>query len=137
MKVVLKAMAVMSAVMVAAVALSAKPETFKGTVATVDKARLSVKLDGDAAKTVTFDVSDKTKVSRAGKHEVFDAIRVKVGEAVEVTVNDGDAPGKEFRCPMKSDADVVSDKAGKCPKCGMNLRETDKAGKAAEIAFKK
>ena len=123
------------AVMLAmAVSLSAKPETFKGTVAAVEKASVQVKV-GD--KSLWFDVSDKTKVSRAGKHEVFDNIHVKAGEAIEVLVNDGDAPTHDYRCPMKSDADVVAQAPGKCPKCGMNLRETDKAGKAAEIHFAK
>lgn len=116
------------------VSVAAKPETFKGTVAAIEKTSMQVKV-GD--KSLWFDVSDKTKVSRAGKHEVFNNIRVKVGEAVEVLVNDGDAPTHDYRCPMKSDADVVAQAPGKCPKCGMNLRETDKAGKAAEIHFAK
>jgi RND family efflux transporter MFP subunit len=39
-----------------------------------------------------------------------------------------------FTCPMASHADVVSDKPGKCPKCGMDLVETNKVkhGKIAE-----
>jgi len=27
----------------------------------------------------------------------------------------------KYVCPMKEDADVVMDKPGKCPKCGMKL----------------
>ena len=121
-------------VMAFVVSLAAKPETFKGTVAAVEKASVQVKV---GEKSLWFDVSDKTKISRAGKHEVFDNLHVKMGEAVEVLVNDGDAPTHDYRCPMKSDADVVAQAPGKCPKCGMNLRETDKAGKAAEIHLAK
>ena len=32
------------------------------------------------------------------------------------------AQGKvSYTCPMPEDADVIMDKPGKCPKCGMNL----------------
>ena len=43
-------------------------------------------------------------------------------------------PQKLYTCPMDSHADVVSDKPGKCPKCGMDLVETSKVkhGKIAE-----
>ena len=116
------------------VSVAAKPETFKGTVGMIEKASLQVKV-GD--KSLWFDVTDKTKVTRAGKHEVFNNIRIKAGEAVEVSVLDGNAPTHDFRCPMKSDADVVAQTPGKCPKCGMALKETDRAGKAAEIHFAK
>jgi len=39
-----------------------------------------------------------------------------------------------YTCPMESHADVVSDKPGKCSKCGMDLVETKtlKHGKIAE-----
>ena len=30
---------------------------------------------------------------------------------------------RQFTCPMKEHADVVSDKPGNCPKCGMKLVE--------------
>jgi RND family efflux transporter MFP subunit len=35
-------------------------------------------------------------------------------------------PVKLYTCPMAEHADVVSDKPGSCPKCGMDLIETDK-----------
>jgi RND family efflux transporter MFP subunit len=43
-------------------------------------------------------------------------------------------PEKLYTCPMDWHADVVSDKPGKCPKCGMDLVETTKVkhGKIAE-----
>lgn len=127
---------VVMAIAVVAVA-AAKPATFKGTVEAIEKARVQVKLAdakaGDAG--VWFDVTDKTTVTRAGKHETFNAIKVSVGEAVTIVVNEGDEAGIEWRCPM--DKDVVSDKAGKCPKCGMNLRQKDKAARAAELQFTK
>lgn len=117
--------------------VAAKPATFKGTVEAIEKTRVQVKLAdakaGDAG--VWFDVTEKTKVTRALKHETFDAISVKVGESVTIIVNEGDEAGIEWRCPM--DKDVVSDKAGKCPKCGMTLRQKDRAAKAAELQFAK
>jgi RND family efflux transporter MFP subunit len=44
-----------------------------------------------------------------------------------------------FTCPMSRDADVVSDKPGKCPKCEMDLVETTKVphGKIAEENWRK
>ncbi len=43
-------------------------------------------------------------------------------------------PPKLYTCPMAEDADVVSDKPGKCSKCDMKLVETSKVahGKVAE-----
>jgi multidrug efflux pump subunit AcrA (membrane-fusion protein) len=43
-------------------------------------------------------------------------------------------PAKLYTCPMPEHADVVSDKPGECPKCGMPLVETTQVshGKAAE-----
>jgi len=35
-------------------------------------------------------------------------------------------PSPLYTCPMEEDADVVSDKPGKCPKCEMKLVETSK-----------
>ena len=31
-----------------------------------------------------------------------------------------------YQCPMKCEADKTYDKAGKCPKCGMSLKEIEK-----------
>ena len=126
-------------VCVAVAVVAAKPATFKGMVEAIEKARVQVKLAdakaGDAP--VWFDVTDKTKVTRASKQETFSAVTVKVGEAVTIVVNEGDEAGTEYRCPMKSDAEVVAAQPGKCPKCGMNLRKADKAAKAAELQFAK
>ena len=33
----------------------------------------------------------------------------------------GDGHAPQYTCPMKEHADVVSDKPGNCPKCGMKL----------------
>ncbi len=48
-------------------------------------------------------------------------------------------PEKLYTCPMESHADVVSDKPGKCPKCGMDMVETSKVkhGKMAEENWRK
>jgi rubrerythrin len=44
-----------------------------------------------------------------------------------------------YTCPMASHADVVSDKPGKCPKCGMDLVPTSTVahGKVAEETWRK
>jgi rubrerythrin len=44
-----------------------------------------------------------------------------------------------YTCPLASDADVVSDKPGKCPKCEMDLVRTDTVahGKIAEANWRK
>ncbi len=46
----------------------------------------------------------------------------------------GIVPKKLYTCPMSAHAGVVSDEPGKCPKCGMELVETNKVkhGKIAE-----
>jgi RND family efflux transporter MFP subunit len=48
-------------------------------------------------------------------------------------------PAKLYTCPMASDAEVVSDKPGECPKCGMKLVETSTVahGKVAEANWRK
>jgi rubrerythrin len=48
-------------------------------------------------------------------------------------------PKTLYTCPMPSDADVVSDKPGKCPKCGMELVPTSTVahGKEAEALWHK
>ena len=48
-------------------------------------------------------------------------------------------PAKLYTCPMASDADVVSDKPGKCPKCEMDLVPTGTVahGKIAEENWRK
>jgi len=48
-------------------------------------------------------------------------------------------PAKLYTCPMASDAEVVSDKPGKCPKCEMDLVPTNevKHGKLAEENWRK
>jgi hypothetical protein len=50
-----------------------------------------------------------------------------------------DMPAKLYTCPMASDADVVSDKPGKCPKCEMDLVPTTTVshGKIAEANWRK
>jgi multidrug efflux pump subunit AcrA (membrane-fusion protein) len=44
-----------------------------------------------------------------------------------------------YTCPMASDADVVSDQPGKCPKCGMDLMRTSMVahGKVSEEIWRK
>jgi len=60
----------------------------------------------------------------------------------EETGKEADAmvmPAKLYTCPMASDAEVVSDKPGKCPKCEMDLVPTGTVahGKIAEANWRK
>ncbi len=139
MKSMMRAVLGVAMVAVGVAVVAAKPATFKGTVEAIEKTRVQVTLAdakaGDAG--MWFDVTDKTKVTRADTHETFNAITVKVGESVTIVVNEGDEAGVEYRCPMKSDKDVVAAEPGKCPKCGMTLRKADRAAKAAELQFAK
>jgi hypothetical protein len=102
--------------------------TTLGAVARVEKAQLDVK-DADG-KTVTFVLTEKTALRRGetsisvsdlkvGERVAVEfeesgqattAVKVRVGAAQQTTL---------YVCPMH--AELVSDKAGKCPKCGMML----------------
>jgi hypothetical protein len=102
--------------------------TALGTVTRVEKAQLEVK-DADG-KAVSFALTDKT-VFRSGEKAILPA-DLKVGERVAVEFEDGPSVKTAVRvrvgaaqqaavytCPMHPE--VVSDKPGKCPKCGMTL----------------
>ena len=122
--------------MIATVTMSAAAATaFKGTVEQVDKARGEVSVVDDqgkpAGKPAWFAVTDQTKVTRAGKGVSLADAKLKVGEAVTIVVNAGDEAGTEFTCPMHPE--IADAKAGKCPKCGMNLKERARLAKAAEV----
>lgn len=102
--------------------------TAMGTVERVEKARLDVKDKDD--KALSFVLTAKTVVFRGEKSST--AGTVKPGERVAVefeetgdvktalTLRLGDSPqATRYTCSMHPE--VVSDKPGKCPKCGMNL----------------
>ncbi|HTJ00145.1 MAG TPA: efflux RND transporter periplasmic adaptor subunit [Dongiaceae bacterium] len=80
------------------------------------------------------------KYDKPGKCPVCGMTLIPVTEntpnAPAVTTNTPTAgmPETLYTCPMKSDADVVSDKPGECPKCGMTLVPTRSVahGKIAE-----
>jgi len=106
-----------------------------GTIERLAKERLEVK---DATgKTVALVLNDKTAYLRGDKPTTASALqvgeRVVVGfqetkdvrTAVEVRVGEPAAKA-QYACPMHPE--VVLDKAGKCPKCGMNLTQKE-AGK--------
>ncbi len=102
--------------------------TATGAVQRVEKARLDVK-DADG-KVVTFVLTAKTTVFR-GETDSTRAT-VKPGERVAVEFEEAGAvktalklrlgdsqKAPRYSCSMHPE--IVSDKAGKCPKCGMNL----------------
>lgn len=102
--------------------------TATGTVERVEKARLDVKdADGNA---ISFVLTSKTVVFRG--EAASTTASVKPGERVAVKFEEaggvntalklrlGDAQkATRYSCSMHPE--VVSDKPGKCPKCGMNL----------------
>jgi hypothetical protein len=112
--------------------LFAQDVTYKGTVASVDKAKVQVLTDGsEPRKSVWFAVTEKTKVTRAGKTVAFDAANVKVGEALSITVAKGDEAHTDWTCSMHPQ--VSKPEAGKCPLCSMTLKERQVPASAAEI----
>ena len=106
-----------------------------GTIERLAKERLEVK---DATrKTVALVLNDKTVYLRGDKPTTASGLqvgeRVVVGfrEAADVRtaveVRAGETAARvQYACPMHPE--VVSDKAGKCPKCGMTLTQKE-AGK--------
>jgi len=99
-----------------------------GTIERLAKERIEVK---DAAgKTIALVLNDKTvclrgeKPTAASDLQVGERVVVEFRETADVQtavkVRAGEAAAKaQYSCPMHPE--VVSDKAGKCPKCGMNL----------------
>ncbi len=45
----------------------------------------------------------------------------KMGNEISETISDNNETAKSYTCPMHPE--VISDKPGKCPKCGMELIE--------------
>jgi hypothetical protein len=99
-----------------------------GTIEHLAKERLEVK--DTTAKTVALVLTDKTVYVRGQKPTTASGLQVGERVVVEyretadvrtaVKVQVGEAVAKaQYSCPMHPE--VVSDKAGKCPKCGMNL----------------
>jgi hypothetical protein len=102
--------------------------TTLGTVVRIERARLDVK-DADG-KAVTFALTEKTAFRRS--QTSIRRADVKVGERVAVEFEEsGQAktairvsvgasqPAAVYTCPMHPE--VVSNKPGKCPECGMAL----------------
>lgn len=116
----------------------ARSTTFTGTVEQVDKARIEVAVKdahGTPGKPVWFAVTGTTKVTRGGVVVPFADAKIKVGETATIVVHAGDEAGVEWTCAMHPE--IAEPTAGKCAKCGMNLRERARPAKAAEIALGK
>ena len=85
------------AMAVAGTIVSAHEETFKGTVVTVEAAKLQVKVIDEKTKkesTMEFGVTAKTKIYRGTKTVSFKDAQIKKDERIAVTVNH-DVPGHD------------------------------------------
>jgi hypothetical protein len=61
------------------------------------------------------------KMGKDTKTEAKGAIKEKAAKVINLKSIDKNKDGKVYQCPM--DFDVISDKPGKDPKCGMELTE--------------
>ena len=80
---------------VATVALMAHPMTYKGTVVSVAESTLQVHAVDDMTKkesTMTFKVSDKTKILRGETVVTFKDAKIQKDERIAVTVNMDTSP---------------------------------------------
>jgi len=70
---------------------------------------------------------------------IMDAPPLQNAGTNQLSSNTSEAPATLYTCPMASEADVVSDKPGKCPKCDMDLVPTSSVahGKIAEENWRK
>lgn len=108
---------------------------FSGTVAAVETARVQVKtMAGDGnptGKIEWFAVTDNTQVTRAGAAVRFGDARIKPDERIVIVVAHGGEAGVEWTCAMHPE--VAKAEAGKCPICGMTLKERARAAIASAI----
>ncbi|HWX18362.1 MAG TPA: efflux RND transporter periplasmic adaptor subunit [Candidatus Binatia bacterium] len=74
------------------------------------------------------------KCPRCGMTLIPVMVRPKLAGAPGMNMSAAQLPAKLYTCPMAEHADIVSDKPGVCPKCGMTLVETSKVnhGETAE-----
>ena len=118
-----------------AAAVGAREITFKGTIQAVEKARVQVLTVDDKGKAAEkadwFAVTDKTKVLRGDKAVPVAEALLTVGEPITIVVAAGDEAGIEWTCSMHPE--VAEPKPGRCPKCGMTLKERARPAKASEI----
>ncbi len=111
------AAAVASAVMVmaATAAILAHPMTYKGTVVSVAAASLQVKAMDDMTKkesTMTFKVSEKTKVYRGDKLVTFVDAKVMKDERIAVTINMDEAPDAALEIRLAAAGDMAMPAGG-------------------------
>lgn len=95
MKRAILAMVAIVAVTAAAATVGAHEETYKGTVVSVEAAKIQVKVIDEKTKkesTMEFGVNAKTKVLRGDKTVAFKDARVQKEERIAVTINH-DVPG--------------------------------------------
>lgn len=93
------ALTAMTAIMfvVAGAAVSAHEETYKGTVITIEAAKIQVKIVDEKTKKesiMEFGVTAKTKIYRGSKTVAFKDAKIQKDERIAVTINH-DVPGHD------------------------------------------
>lgn len=75
----------------------------------------------DMSKCTNKNMNSSMSMSKTMKMDSKSADKVQIAKAINLKAIDKNKDGKVFQCPM--DFDVLSDKPGKDPKCGMTLVE--------------
>ena len=119
------------------VGAAAQEVSFKGAVAAIEieKGTIQVKTVGDdgtpTGKLNQFVLTAKTRVVRGDKAVPLADAKILLDESVTIVVAHGDEAGIEWTCSMHPA--VALPGPGRCPQCGMTLKQRNRPAKASEI----